>query len=111
MSSRKTVAAVLRTAAYLLCIDGWNPTLGVEMRTAPYAGRFYRPSTLVGAVIRAYQVLNCKWMDMVRAGVEVQRLLGLRDDDGVRAWERAPGRTQDEAERILLRAAWRLEHA
>lgn len=117
MSRRKASAAtpadVLRSAAYLVCIDGWDPSLPVEMRREPRNERYYKPSTLDGALIRAYRMLRASWMCMVRASEALYRALGI-DHNGpplMRKWERTPGRRQEHIERALLRAAYALEGA
>ena len=103
-------ADVLRAAARLACIDGWDPGAGIQQAKEPSStGRFYTPSTTLGTVIRAYRLLRSSWMNMIRACEALQRAVGSKDDSGVRAWERAPGRTGEQIERMLLRAAHRCE--
>lgn len=105
-----TPSDVLREAARLLCVDGWNPDQGVSVRKEPRNNRFYSPSTVDGAIIRAYQCIRASWYTMTRAFNALYGSLGFewRERD-LKKWEKAPGRSAASVERAVLRAAFQFD--
>lgn len=103
-------AEILRTAARLMALDGWDPDLGIGTIERPRNGRFYSTGTLADMLFRARQVLNAGWYAMVRAQETLYRMLNLSHGPReLRAWERSRGLTQDRVERTLLRAAYAID--
>lgn len=100
---------VLREAARLIAVDGWDPDQGVIVYKPPRNGRFYSGASIINAIIRAYDCVRAGWYTMVRAGQALQQTLSARCAAEVKAWERAAGRTQEQIERALLRAAYRFD--
>lgn len=102
---------LLLRAARLICFDGWNPLLPVEAAFEPRFGRFYRPSTIIGALLRARQSLKAAWGALQRASAALYAALGFEYGAGHKAvplWERSEGRTPEQVERALRRAAYTL---
>lgn len=102
---------ILREAARLMALDGWDPSRGVSIIRSPRNGRFYEPGTLNECIFRAYQSLRAGWYTMVRAQQALYRMLNLSfGPPELRAWERRDGLTQGRVERTLLSAAYQFDN-
>lgn len=106
-NEERTPADVLRAAAALVCIDGWDPAPGVRVMPKPKYGRFYSATGILYTIMRVRHLIQCSWMVMVRACEMLAGVLGVVGDAGINAWERTAARNQEHIERTLLRAAYR----